>query len=353
MDNVSLCTPEESCQQQYTNPFFNQIGIAEHEADTNIYTQVWDISELESGDYTLCALMHKNGGSEGYVEENLATVQIKIDYDSPLVPLGLHIVQNEQDLGCENYLNQRRITVDWDDNTEDDFDHYDYQIKEERIIAQPVVSEYTGDIRDEDGYYKYRVRAADTVGNVSEWTNWCGVTLDRISPSTPIIISPINNSYLRTENLTKIDWTDSEDTSLPVTYQYQAFSDENYTLNRWGPSDWLSVSEIPTPGTPEGNYYVRARAKDAAGNISDWSNGVNNFHKIVVDNTPPSIPGQIGWTTENPPEGEDYEGGSDFENYKSCDQILNYSPMTNLWAPSTDNVGVVGYERKVYNPEET
>lgn len=345
--------PGESCQQQYTPPYFNRIEVAEHEEDTDVYTQTWDISGLESGEYTLCALMHKNGGSEGYVEENLATVQAIIDYDAPLVPTGLHIIQDERDLGCESYINQRRITVDWDDNTEPDFDHYDYQIREERTIAQPVVSEYTGDIRDEDGYYKYRVRAVDTAGNASGWADWCGVTLDRVAPSSLTIISPPNDSYLKTENLTKIDWTDVDDPSSPVTYQYQAFSDEDYTINRWGPSSWLSVSEIPTPGTPEGVYYVRVRAKDAASNISDWSNGEDSPHKITVDNTPPTLPGQMGWTTENPPEGEDYVGGSDFDNYKTCGQSLNYSPMTNFWQPSTDNTGVIGYEREVYSPEET
>lgn len=345
--------PGETCQQQYTFPYFNEIGEAEHEEGTDIYTQIWSISELTSGEYTICALMHKNGESEGYVDENHAEVSVIIDNEAPQTPTGLHIIQNEIDLGCDSFINQRRITVDWDDNSGEDFDHYDYQIREERTIAQPTVSEYTGDIRDEDGYYKYRVRAVDTVGNASDWTDWCGVTLDRVPPSAPTIILPLHNSFLRTENLTKVDWTNVDDPSSPVTYQYQAFSDENYTVNRWGPSDWLGISEIPTPGTPEGVYYVRVRAKDTAGNISDWSNGEGNPHKITVDNTPPTIPGQMGWTTENPPEGEDYVEGSDFDNYKTCGQALNYSPMTNFWQPSTDNVGIFGYEREVYNPEET
>lgn len=166
----------------------------------------------------------------------------------PAVPTGLHIVQSGQDLGCGNYTTQRLITVDWDDNGEADFDHYDYQIREEVTIAQPPDSEFTGKIRDEDGYYKYRVRAVDENGNASGWTDWCGITLDR---------------------------------------------------------------------------------------------------------TVPSVPGQIGWTSENPPIGTDYTGGTDFDNYRTCGGFLSYSPMTNLWEPSVDNVGVAGYEREVYSPEGT
>lgn len=105
----------------------------------------------------------------------------------------------------------------------------------------------------------------------------------------PVITSPANNAILTSANLPKVDWTHSTGTHGPFTYQYQAFSDSAYTINRYGPSSWLSAPEIPTPGTPEGDYYLRVRAKDSLGNITEWSNGPANPHKVTVDNTAPSL----------------------------------------------------------------
>jgi parallel beta-helix repeat protein len=99
-------------------------------------------------------------------------------------------------------------------------------------------------------------------------------------PTVPVIQFPANNSVLTTAQQTHVDWTDSTGIT-PLTYQYEALSDLAYTALIYS-SIWLSASEIPTPGTPAGVYYVRVRARDGWGNTSDWSNGSSNPYKITV-----------------------------------------------------------------------
>jgi hypothetical protein len=138
------------------------------------------------------------------------------------------------------------------------------------------------------------------------------------SISTPTIVSPPNNSSLTSAQLTKIDWTDSTSTfGPPVSYQYQAFSDPGYSSSVYDSGPTLTASEIPTPGTPNGVYYVRVRALDTFGNQSAWSNGTTNPYKITVRSltTPPTNKSQCdgdNWKTFNNPA------------FKNKDQCIDY-----------------------------
>jgi hypothetical protein len=100
--------------------------------------------------------------------------------------------------------------------------------------------------------------------------------------SVPLIHTPANNSTLTTSAAVKIDWTDAIGANSPIVYQYEAYSDANYTSLVYSSLFTLSDSEIPTPGTPPGDYYVRVRAQNASADISAWSNGASNPYKITV-----------------------------------------------------------------------
>jgi predicted ribosomally synthesized peptide with SipW-like signal peptide len=106
-------------------------------------------------------------------------------------------------------------------------------------------------------------------------------------PSVPVLVSPADNYMASASsewNLHPVmDWNDSTFVcpGETVTYQYQSFRNDlshvAYT------SGWLTASQIPAPGTPEGVYYWRVKAKDSSGRESDWSLP----WKISVDRTPP------------------------------------------------------------------
>ena len=111
------------------------------------------------------------------------------------------------------------------------------------------------------------------------------------------------------------------------------------------------LSLNPTPDyTDNTNVGTATASYNYLGDLNHASSSDSKTFTIA-DTTAPTIPGQIGWSTENPPAGSDYTSGTDFDNYKTCGQSLNYSPMTNLWGPSTDASGVAGYEREVYSPD--
>jgi hypothetical protein len=63
---------------------------------------------------------------------------------------------------------------------------------------------------------------------------------------------------------------------------------------------------------------------------------------------PPKLPGQIGWTTSNPPVGN-FATGAGLSNYVTCGGYWNSDTAVNVWAASTDNMsGLNHYNRNVY-----
>lgn len=104
--------------------------------------------------------------------------------------------------------------------------------------------------------------------------------------STPVHLTPADNSVRTTAEQTLIDWSDVTNWASPITYMYQsalsmatnmdgAFTSPAYT------SGALTNSEIPTPGTPEGIYYWHVKATDTVGNTSGWTVP----WKITINNT--------------------------------------------------------------------
>jgi len=456
--------PGETCQQQYTAPYFNDLGNGVNTPDTDIYTGSWDVSGLADGSYTLCALMHSSAGSEGYIDANHAEVGITIDRTYPVAPEIIFPAP-------EQYFNSTPILNDWNEAADsagirdyrieyhyDDghtFSGYPYRTTTESFrnhtpalseqggvqfrvqafdnagnegawgewrhyyydatapvveITSPIATLLSGtapiygSVTDEnphhywlvvqnlsgstvagpdmvnnsasftnqllfdwdttlvpDGAYTIKLEARDAADNKdSNSVQWMSVTVDNAPPTVPVIILPLNSAVLKTENLPKIDWNDSTDASGLILYQYQAFSDEGYTVNKHGPTDWFAESEILTAGTPEGIYYVRVRAKDALGNISQWSNGAGNPYRITIDNTTPlsvfSSPSSSSfWNTAIPVEGEStdnvgvasvdlsYQQVLEGETWHFIDTLSNKfdgSPFSwsFLWTPSSQDV---------------
>src|SRR3990167_4031555 len=103
--------------------------------------------------------------------------------------------------------------------------------------------------------------------------------------SVPLIHTPGNGVTVTQSALIKVDWTDSTGFNPPFEYQYQAFSDALYTSSVYL-SGWLTASEIPTPGTAPGDYYLRVKAKNASLDESAWSNDAFNPYHIKVTADP-------------------------------------------------------------------
>lgn len=108
---------------------------------------------------------------------------VTIDNTAPEKVFGLTIWQNGEEIGCGATVYQRTITVDWEDSTDPNFSHYVYQADDGEgdvdYTTTVVASQRTGDIRDIEGTYYYRVQAVDLAGNAGEWSDWRQVTYDK------------------------------------------------------------------------------------------------------------------------------------------------------------------------------
>ena len=104
--------------------------------------------------------------------------------------------------------------------------------------------------------------------------------------STPFINIPSNGSTVTQAALVKVDWTDAVGANPPFQYRYEAYSNPTYTTLVYGSGWVLTNSEIPTPGTPPGEYYLRVQARDEGLVESAWSNDAANPYHITVTSDP-------------------------------------------------------------------
>lgn len=122
----------------------------------------------------------------------------------------------------------------------------------------------------------------------------------------PVHLSPANNSVKTSAEQTLIDWSDVTNWTNSITYMYQSAlsMDTNIDGSFTSPaytSGVLAVSEIPTPGTPEGVYYWHVKAMDGASNDSGWTAPwkitINNILENIVVITKNTSMGenQPGW----------------------------------------------------------
>lgn len=172
------------------------------------------------------------------------------------------------------------------------------------------------------GVWYWHVRAKDSLGNYSDWTNPWKITVDNTAPTTPTGGLP-NNSTEFTNDFW-FTWNPSTDTS-PVTYQFQssmnpASSGGVLTTGVWH-SGTLSSPTIHSTGAPDGVWYWQVRAIDAAGNTSPWS----AIWQVRLDNATLPAPTLIA-----PTDGAYVNGAS----------------LTNSWSAVT---GAAKYEYQSFN----
>jgi hypothetical protein len=126
-------------------------------------------------------------------------------------------------------------------------------------------------------------------------------TYDFEAIASPTITYPANGSTRTVAQMDKVDWTD---VNGATTYQYRAFSDPAYTVPVYDSLPTLTTSEIPTPGTPPGEYYVQVRALNTT-STSAWSNNATNpYHFTVVATVSLANKDACknnGWKTSNTP----------------------------------------------------
>jgi fibronectin type 3 domain-containing protein len=161
--------------------------------------------------------------------------------------------------------------------------------------------------------YSYRVRAQDTAGNLSGYSNTASATTaDTLTPTAPsnLTSAPVSTSQIN------LVWAAAADNVGVTGYLIERCQDSG--CSNFAQIATIAATSYSTVLTASTMYSYRVCATDAAGNLSGYSN-VATTSTLAPDTTPPTAPANLAATAAG-------------------------SAQINLsWSASTDNVGVTGY----------
>lgn len=138
-----------------------------------------------------------------------------------------------------------------------------------------------------DGKYAAHVSVVDHVGNATS-VGWSSdFTVDKTAPAAPVLSVNNYTSGAVTNNPSMTaSW--SQPSSDTVSYEYNYWNNtpgNQYKEDSPYPVETTDLSYSGTFNQGEGTQFMRVRAIDAAGNVSDWS----NVFEVVYDTTDPTL----------------------------------------------------------------
>jgi subtilisin family serine protease len=184
-----------------------------------------------------------------------------------------------------------------------------------------------------DGTYYWKVMARDEIGNESGWSMTRSFTIDTTPPTSPSPLSPSDGQAVGSQSVTLV-WSQVDDVSQPVAYTVSVSSSPDFSLDLRS-SGWISSTSFSLT-LPEGTWFWRVMAKDAAGNASQWS----SVRSFVLDISPPETPKVFSPThQENLPASRPLAiftwsrvGGPSPVTYS-----FRLEPIENEWRSTSDN----------------
>ena len=187
-------------------------------------------------------------------------------------------------------------------------DTYQLQLSTTSYFGSPIETNVDGTsftllVPLTDGIYYWRVRGVNAFESVGGWSEVYTLTIDTIAPLPPILLTPVNNTMAR--GTPSFVWK----SSVGAKYYQFGYNDSNSTSDLLYQSDEIKWTSIHPPAMPLlTEYYWFVRARDVAGNWSDWSepNTITILPQIPVA---PSLasPPNGGLTNDPTPELAWYE----------------------------------------------
>ncbi len=189
------------------------------------------------------------------------------------------------------YTNDKTPDFAW--NGVDYGDHYQIQISKTSTFTAPVLIDQTltpgvrvftpgTDLTDAKYYWRVRAYNSNPVDSAhpGPWSSVRNFTVDTLAPAIPVLSAPTNN--LTVKGTPTYSWK----AALGATYyKFQHAKDTGFTSDVYTSADLKVLTHKPPLQQP-GEYYWRVKAKDLAGNESDWS----GYFKVTVEPTIPKAP---------------------------------------------------------------
>jgi hypothetical protein len=151
---------------------------------------------------------------------------------------------------------------------------YELEVDNNSSFSSPLIHEYnitsttyTATVTLQDGEYYWRVAAYDSKNNLLGWSDPSTFTVDTQAPSPPLLSKPQNGTVLSTLDAT-FQWTQL---GQGVKYDIQIDNENSFPLPLVHADTNFTENSYAYTFGRNGTYYWHVRAKDAAGNASEWS----------------------------------------------------------------------------------
>ncbi len=144
-----------------------------------------------------------------------------------------------------------------------------------------------------DGLYHWRVRAYDGSGTPGSWSRHYTFRVDTRAPGFPQQTAP-KNAITTSNSRPRLAWRKVGDASM---YRLQVAADSNFSSLIISDADTSSPNYTPSDPLPQGTYYWRVQAGDAAGNWSGWEDGVYQRFTVALQVGPKD---EAVFKTQNP-----------------------------------------------------
>jgi WD40 repeat protein len=165
---------------------------------------------------------------------------------------------------------------------------------ETEFVANGSEASVSVDPSLEAGDYSWRARAKDSAGNASDWSNTRAFTVqpppNNRPPAVPELVAPADGATVSPTPSLRVRLTDPDNDQVQAVIEISDASGVARTLETGSVASGSEASVAVDPSLEAGNYTWRARARDSAGNASDWSNTRAFTVQPPPNNRPPAVP---------------------------------------------------------------
>jgi WD40 repeat protein len=144
------------------------------------------------------------------------------------------------------------------------------------------------------GDYTWRARARDSAGNTSEWSNTRAFTVqtppNNRPPAVPELVAPADGATVSPTPTLRVRLSDPDNDQVQAVIEVRNGSGVVRTLETGFVASGSEASVSVDPPLAAGDYTWRARARDSAGNTSEWSNTRAFTVQTPPNNRPPAVP---------------------------------------------------------------